>query len=98
MAEALFLPGADDDYRSALRWYAEQGPHLADAFEVAVDEALSKIASGPHRFARYDERHRCFPLRRFPYALIYRSDGDQVIVVGVAHGKRRPGYWKKRAP
>ena len=35
-------------------------------------------------------------LNTFPYALIYRFDIDEIVVVAVANLKRRPGYWRRR--
>jgi len=35
-------------------------------------------------------------LRRFPYQIVYRLKPDGIVVVAVAHLKRRPGYWKSR--
>jgi hypothetical protein len=39
---------------------------------------------------------RRYLLKRYPYAVIYRELDDLIWVVAVAHGKRRPGYWKSR--
>jgi hypothetical protein len=33
---------------------------------------------------------------KFPYKLIYFVDGGVVVIVAVAHDKRRPGYWRGR--
>ena len=32
-------------------------------------------------------------LRRFPYSIFYVVDPDVIIIVALAHHKRRPGYW-----
>jgi len=34
--------------------------------------------------------------KRFPYGLIYRCKGDEILIVAVAHLHRRPGYWHDR--
>ena len=34
--------------------------------------------------------------RTFPYAVIYVDDPDLILVLAVAHFKRRPGYWIDR--
>jgi hypothetical protein len=31
-----------------------------------------------------------------PFSLVYVLRGDDVEVVAVAHGRRRPGYWRSR--
>ena len=36
------------------------------------------------------------PLREGPLTIYYRVVTDVVIVVAVAHQKRRPGYWSTR--
>jgi hypothetical protein len=40
--------------------------------------------------------HREVPLQRFAFNLIYRIRDDEVIVIAVAHKRRRPGYWRLR--
>ena len=35
-------------------------------------------------------------VRRFPYVVFYSEGADAVRIMAVAHGKRRPGYWKHR--
>ncbi len=33
---------------------------------------------------------------RFPYALLYRVDPDEVIVEATMHLRRHPDYWQNR--
>ena len=33
---------------------------------------------------------------RYPFTLVYLLRGDGIEVVAVAHGRRRPGYWRSR--
>jgi toxin ParE1/3/4 len=35
-------------------------------------------------------------LRRFPYMIVFVELETAVRVVAVAHGARRPGYWRRR--
>jgi len=32
-------------------------------------------------------------LRKFPYSMFYIVEREVVVIVAVAHHKRRPGYW-----
>lgn len=32
----------------------------------------------------------------FPYRVVYDVEGEVLVVVTVAHAKRRPGYWRDR--
>jgi hypothetical protein len=40
--------------------------------------------------------YRRFPLRRFPFALVYRIDGESLRFIAVAHRRRSPEYWRRR--
>jgi hypothetical protein len=35
-------------------------------------------------------------LRRFPFLLVFRITDVGVEIIAVAHGCRRPGYWRDR--
>ena len=35
-------------------------------------------------------------LRRFPYVLAFKVYGEELVVIAVAHARRRPGYWLHR--
>ena len=43
---------------------------------------------------RDDVRRRV--LRRNPFAIVYLIDDGAIVIVAVAHHKRRPGYWLPR--
>lgn len=48
----------------------------------------------PRVRAEYGTRR--VPLRRFPYFVVYREQGEEIQVVAVAHASRKPGYWRHR--
>ena len=95
-AAVLFHPEAALEVLSARDWYKSRNPSAAMAFVEEVARAVERIARGPGAWPghKYGTR-RCF-LRRFPFLIIYRPAGDSVEVVAVAHGRRKPGYWKDR--
>ncbi len=35
-------------------------------------------------------------VERFPYLVVYQELEEYIWIAAVAHGKRRPGYWKNR--
>jgi toxin ParE1/3/4 len=35
-------------------------------------------------------------LRDWPYGIFYRLRDDELIIIAVAHHRRRPGYWRSR--
>jgi len=91
-----YLPGARRDFDESFDWYAERSAEAALRFATAVDAALAAVAEKPERFAAVDELHRECPVKRFPFRVVYRITENAVLVVAVAHAKRRPGYWRDR--
>ena len=39
---------------------------------------------------------RTWPLKDYPYTLVYRVQGEVISVIAVAHQSREPGYWAGR--
>ena len=39
---------------------------------------------------------RTWPLKQFPYTLVYRVKGKVISVIAVAHQSREPEYWVGR--
>ena len=93
MAEVILHPAAEAEYEAALRWYLERSARAAAGFEAAVDRAVEFIATFPEASPPCDERHRYHSLRRYPYGLVYRVDGNMVRVVAITHDRQLPGFW-----
>ena len=91
-----FHPDAIAEAKAAYEWYAERNPSAANAFIAALDRAVSQIVESPERWPMHQHRTRKILLRRFPYSVIYRITESAIQVIAVAHGRRRPGYWKTR--
>lgn len=92
-----YLPGARHDFDESFDWYAGRSIVAAERFSAAVNAALNEIAADPDRFVLIDSRQRGCMLKRFPFRIVYRIEPTRILVVAVAHAKRRPGYWKRRA-
>jgi plasmid stabilization system protein ParE len=90
-------PEAWAEASAAVAWYAKRSLRAAEAFVAALDQAIAGIAATPDRWTRYLHGTRRLVLRRFPFAVVYRSVDLKVQVLAVAHLKRRPGYWRKRS-
>jgi plasmid stabilization system protein ParE len=96
MRRIEFLRGARDDFDKSFDWYAKRSVRTALRFAGAVDAALASVTMNPTRLASMDGIHRACPVKRFPFRVVYRIVEDCVVVVAVAHARRRPGYWKDR--
>lgn len=91
-----FHPAARIELREARLWYEERSPLSAVAFLQEFDAAVSCIAEAPTRYALSEYGTRRVALQRFPYNVVYRVGVAEIIIVAVAHQKRRPGYWSHR--
>ena len=96
MTEVVITAAAEAEYSEAFCWYAERSLSAAEGFEREFQKALELIGADPERFARCDDRHRRVLMRRYPYQVIYRLEREKVVVAAVAHGKRKPTYWRHR--
>jgi len=59
------------------------------------------IREAPHQWPLVDGVPRTLDVYRrlvdgFPFAIVYVELDAQILVLAVAHGKRRPGYWRER--
>ena len=95
--EIDFHPAAVKEARVAHRWYLRRSPWAANRFRVALEAALKQIAESPDRWPAYLHQTRYRLVRRFPFIIVYRQLANRLQILAVAHGKRRPGYWEKRA-
>jgi plasmid stabilization system protein ParE len=84
------------EVRDAFDWYLVRDPRAAIRLLDEIWHGYNQIASCPYRWPVEDGDYRYYPLRRFPFRIIYRRHEDWIRIVAFAHAKRRPGYWKRR--
>jgi len=91
-----FHPDAEREAVAARQWYAERSESAAAAFVAELDAAVDRVSRLPDLYPVYLYGTRFCVLRRFPYIVVYRRRARRIQVVAVAHGRRKPGYWRKR--
>jgi toxin ParE1/3/4 len=89
-------PEALAEADSALLWYRERSAKAARAFIAEIQRALNRVVESPQRWPVAKAGWRRYPLRRFPYFVVYQEMPDYILILAVAHGRRRPGYWRAR--
>ena len=89
---------ASVEFSEAVRWYEERRSGLGAEFFDAVSSTLETIAAGPEFGATLIEgRPECRILvSRFPYQIVYQLTASELLIIAVAHLRRRPEYWKGR--
>jgi len=63
--------------------------------EVAT-AAESAIVRRPEAWPSFEHGTRRYLLRRFPFSVVYRIEPTRIVIVAMAHFRRRPGYWRSR--
>ena len=96
-----FHDDARIEFSAAAEWYDSERPGLGDEFVDEVVKALESISAHPDAWPAAASRlrrvaARRFIVPRFPYLLVYATRSDEIVVLAVAHDKRRPGYWRDR--
>lgn len=96
MTAYSFHPDAEAELAEAADYYEARRPGLGKIFAGEVTRTISLIRDYPDSGAPMAASRRRMLVRRFPYTIVYRQDGDSVLIVAVAHQSRRPGYWRGR--
>ena len=91
-----FLKPAQAELDEAVNWYRAVSPQLGDAFLVEAIRVLRLIETYPQAWHPMAENIRRCRLTRFPYGIIYANEGDDQLIIAVAHLHRRPLYWRNR--
>lgn len=95
--ELRILSQAQAEIERAFEWYYCRSSAVAEAFLVEVGSALEKISAHPQLYSPYLKKARRYILETFPYSVIFRQIDNKILVIAVAHAKRCPDYWIKRA-
>ena len=90
----VFHPAAVEEAQAVRQWYAARSQSAADSFLAELDRGIEAVSLAPERWPLFVHGTRRYLFHRFPFQLVYRVVNDVVHVVALAHGRRRPGYWK----
>jgi plasmid stabilization system protein ParE len=89
-------PGADDELAEVTAAIDTARPGHGDLFTAEIEAVGTQLLAFPKSGQKVRGGYRRILLQRFPYQLVYRVEGDEIVIYAVAHQKRRPGYWRKR--
>lgn len=101
MVSVRVEPEAAEDLVAAAEWYEARKPGLGRAFVNAVDRAIERIETLPHAGLTVPGVDASLRVRRvfterFPYSVVFVLVSDVILVIAIAHMKRRPDYWRSR--
>ena len=91
-----FHPDAEIEIEEASLFYESRMVGLGKSFLVEVERTISLVREFPDAGTVVGPARRRVLLDRFPYSVVYRRHPDSVVIVAVAHQRRRPSYWRGR--
>jgi plasmid stabilization system protein ParE len=91
-----FHPDADAELEEAALFYESRMIGLGRSFAAEVERTIALVREFPEAGSPAGTNRRRVLVARFPYSIVYRHDADAIVVVAVAHQRRRPGYWRRR--
>lgn len=97
MSRFRYLPSAEAEMNEAAQFYETEASGLGAEFLDEIQRALDRILNWPELGKIVSANFRSSVLARFPFSLVYRIEDDTVLMVAVAHQRRRPNYWITRA-
>jgi len=96
MKRLEIYPEADLEADAAFNRYWYESQPAALNFDQNLRAALQRLRRNPREGAPYRHGTRRILLHRYPYFVVFRELPEVIQIIAIAHGKRRPGYWKKR--
>lgn len=89
--------GAEQDLFDAASFYrTEGGAALAQRFVDEFERVALLLVEHPGFGTPIDAQRRVFPMRGFPYSLIYRPQDGDVRILVLRHQHRDPDHGKGR--
>lgn len=90
-------PETDRELTEGAIFYArEANAQVGLAFILEYERALALLCGNPHLGVPWRNNRRRFPLRKFPYSIVYYVHGEELRVIALAHHRRKPSYWSGR--
>ena len=86
-------PGAEHDVADALDFYSEHvGRAAAERFLEEFERVAKLLVEHPSLGTPTTRGRRVFPLKVFPYSVVYRNLENSIRILIVRHQHRKPGY------
>lgn len=80
---------AQNEINDAYWWYEEQQIGLGETFLSALESSFKKICKTPNGF-QLIKNHRQYPLKHFPFVILYEHIDNTIFIDAVFHTRRNP--------
>jgi len=87
---------AEDELLAEIGYLELRVRGLGRRFHTEIRRAENHIATLPESAPEAAQGIRIHPLRKFPFSILYSIEKDGLLILAVAHHRRRPRYWVGR--
>lgn len=96
MGSVTLHPDAQQEFDETIAYYEAARKDLGREFRDEVMRFVERILENPERYSVRQSDVRRANLDRFPYNVNYITDDGSIVIVAIAHNRRRPHYWLPR--
>lgn len=83
-----YHPAVADELIAAAEYYEERQKGLGFSLRAEYQRGIERICAAPKQPAQLFPDIRGIPLRRFPYWILYRLEGEIIRVIVLRHRSR----------
>jgi toxin ParE1/3/4 len=91
-----FHPAAQEELAAAVKIGEMRAAGLGLELLRETQRVVALLCDLPDIGEPLDDGYRRFPLRRFPFGVVYRRDGSRLRIIAFAHRRQRPRHWAER--
>ncbi len=96
MMPLRYHEAAEEELLNEIGYLEVQAQGLGRRFFAEIRRAEDRIVRFSQSAQEIRPGIRKSILRTFQYSLIYSIEPEEIVVLAVAHHRRRPGYWAGR--
>ncbi|MFX1238854.1 MAG: type II toxin-antitoxin system RelE/ParE family toxin [Promethearchaeota archaeon] len=98
MRKITFILEAEEEMNYSAQYYNQQASGLGFDFLKEIEKSLLSIEENPERYPLCEINIHKFNVKRFPFSIFYvfEKELDKIVILAIAHQKRKPNYWKYR--
>lgn len=96
-----FHYAARSELNDAVDWYENRRPGLGSDLLEEIYATIRRIVANPRAYARAprvaaSREVHFLPVRRYEYVVVYEILPAEIVILAVAHGRRRYQRWRRR--
>ena len=96
MKDYAFLEPAQIELEEEVKYFNKRRVGLGYEFAKEIADTITRILRYPEAWTKLSKRTRRCRTKRFPYGVIYQIRVDTILIVAIAHLRRKPSYWHDR--